>query len=297
MRPGHRPARRPAGRHPRRRRDHRGPAHRAHRRARTSSRRSPRCRAAASDEVVLEAKDITGGPLRGVSFELHQGEVLGVAGLLGSGRSELLKMAFGAYPIRVRRRFELDGKPVRVPPHRRRHGRRHRLRPRGPRHRGLVPRPDAVRERQRRHGRPLLEGPAAAEAHGRRRRPRVDPASSSSGPRSERQTMGTLSGGNQQKVVLARWLRRRAAGAAARRADPGRRRRRPGRDLRAGQPAPSPRAARCCSSPATSRSSPACADRVIVLADGTRHHRAARTRHRTGPAHRAGLHRTQEIAS
>ena len=56
----------------------------------------------ASEEVALEAKDVTGGPLRGVSFQLHRGEVLGVAGLLGSGRSELLKMAFGAYPIQVR---------------------------------------------------------------------------------------------------------------------------------------------------------------------------------------------------
>ena len=67
--------------------------------------------AAATDEVALEAKDVTGGPLKGVSFQLKRGEVLGVAGLLGSGRSELLKMAFGAYPIRAGT-FELDGKPV-----------------------------------------------------------------------------------------------------------------------------------------------------------------------------------------
>ena len=46
----------------------------------------------------------SGGPLRGVSFQLRQGEVLGVAGLLGSGRSELLKMVFGAYPMRSRHR-------------------------------------------------------------------------------------------------------------------------------------------------------------------------------------------------
>ena len=50
-------------------------------------------------EVVLSARGLRGGPLRDVSFDLHRGEVLGVAGLLGSGRSELLRMLFGAYPV------------------------------------------------------------------------------------------------------------------------------------------------------------------------------------------------------
>ena len=53
-----------------------------------------------SDEVALEARHLAGGPLRDVSFGLRRGEVLGIAGLLGSGRSELLKMIFGAYPIK-----------------------------------------------------------------------------------------------------------------------------------------------------------------------------------------------------
>ena len=48
---------------------------------------------------------------RASSFQLRRGEVLGVAGLLGSGRSELLKMIFGAYPIRSGG-FELEGRPV-----------------------------------------------------------------------------------------------------------------------------------------------------------------------------------------
>ena len=50
-------------------------------------------------DVVLSARGLGGGPLRDVSFDLHRGEVLGVAGLLGSGRSELLRMLFGAYPV------------------------------------------------------------------------------------------------------------------------------------------------------------------------------------------------------
>jgi ribose transport system ATP-binding protein len=46
-------------------------------------------------EVVLAARDVRGGRVRGVSFELHAGEILGVAGLLGSGSEDLPYVLFG----------------------------------------------------------------------------------------------------------------------------------------------------------------------------------------------------------
>ena len=48
-------------------------------------------------EPLLEAKGISGAysAVRGVSFSLHKGEVLGIAGLDGSGRTELLDALFG----------------------------------------------------------------------------------------------------------------------------------------------------------------------------------------------------------
>jgi ribose transport system ATP-binding protein len=46
--------------------------------------------------VVLSARNISTGPVHDVSFDLHRGEVLGIAGLLGSGRTELLRALFGA---------------------------------------------------------------------------------------------------------------------------------------------------------------------------------------------------------
>lgn len=50
-----------------------------------------------SDEVVLKVNNLTReGIFEDVSFELHKGEVLGIAGMLGSGRTELLKSIFGA---------------------------------------------------------------------------------------------------------------------------------------------------------------------------------------------------------
>ena len=50
----------------------------------------------ASDEVVLEARDLyTNSKLRGVSLQLHRGEVLGLYGLVGSGRTELVHAIYG----------------------------------------------------------------------------------------------------------------------------------------------------------------------------------------------------------
>ena len=49
-------------------------------------------------EPVLEVSHLSGGPLRDASFVARAGEIVGIAGLLGSGRTELLQMIFGAYP-------------------------------------------------------------------------------------------------------------------------------------------------------------------------------------------------------
>jgi len=50
--------------------------------------------------------------LRGVSLELRKGEILGIAGLMGSGRSELVTTLFGEYGRITRGRILLDGLPV-----------------------------------------------------------------------------------------------------------------------------------------------------------------------------------------
>jgi ribose transport system ATP-binding protein len=47
-------------------------------------------------EVVLEARHVSGNGVRDVSFTLRRGEVLGFAGMTGSGRSELMEVLFGS---------------------------------------------------------------------------------------------------------------------------------------------------------------------------------------------------------
>ncbi|MGL4738908.1 MAG: sugar ABC transporter ATP-binding protein, partial [Cellulosilyticaceae bacterium] len=49
------------------------------------------------NEVVLEVKNLNkGNAIRDVSFKLHKGEILGIAGLMGAGRTEVARGIFGA---------------------------------------------------------------------------------------------------------------------------------------------------------------------------------------------------------
>ena len=50
--------------------------------------------------LVMEAKSLSTDHIRGVELSLHQGEIIGVAGLVGSGRTELLRCLFGIDAVR-----------------------------------------------------------------------------------------------------------------------------------------------------------------------------------------------------
>ncbi|PKQ75581.1 ribose ABC transporter ATP-binding protein RbsA [Aeromonas sobria] len=58
--------------------------------------------------VSLQVKNLTGPGVRGVNFSLRQGEILGFSGLMGSGRTELMKLIYGASPISAGE-VEVDG--------------------------------------------------------------------------------------------------------------------------------------------------------------------------------------------
>lgn len=64
------------------------------------------------ERVVLAVKDLESTPMvQGVSFELHEGEILGLAGLLGSGRTETLRCVFGLDRIDSGE-IQVGGRPV-----------------------------------------------------------------------------------------------------------------------------------------------------------------------------------------
>ena len=157
-------------------------------------------------EVVLSLKDLscTGGGVRGVSLDVRAGEVLGLAGLIGAGRTELARVLFGITPGDAGQ-IILNGSPVRIssPPEAIAHGIAY------------------VPEDRRRHG-VVLDLPIAHNVSmaihqkifpGGWLRFSVekvlaldfirDLGVKASGAEV---TAGSLSGGNQQKVSLARWL-------------------------------------------------------------------------------------------
>jgi ribose transport system ATP-binding protein len=166
--------------------------------------RSVRSHRHVSNSVLLSVNKLTTGKLKGVSFQLHRGEVLGVAGLVGAGRSELGAALFGLDAIRAGT-MQLEGKKFLphstadamrqgvglVPEDRKLEGlmmqmsilengtmavlpRMHRF--------GFIERKREVREMSIIHTRLALKFAAI-----------TNPVSS-------------LSGGNQQKTLLARWL-------------------------------------------------------------------------------------------
>ncbi len=157
----------------------------------------------ASGEVLVEATDLEGDGLNGASVTVRSGEIVGLAGLLGSGRSEVARVIFGADAARGGLR--LRGKPVRW---------------RSPRDAiraglgfssedrkadGIIPYM-SVRENLTLAALPVLSRHGIVNRAEQRKIvdrfvKRLD--IKTSGPE---QKIRELSGGNQQKVLLARWL-------------------------------------------------------------------------------------------
>jgi ribose transport system ATP-binding protein len=159
--------------------------------------------------LALRVENLSRGFVRDVSFDVHRGEVLGIAGLVGSGRTELLRAIFGADLAdagSVRVLTGSDPRPRRFRQPREAVAAGLGLVPEDRKTEGLLL-PLAVdvnmtlarlKDFRRLFGRVDRRAERAATADlGRRLSIRA------SGPE---QPVGQLSGGNQQKVVIGRWL-------------------------------------------------------------------------------------------
>ena len=106
---------------------------------------------AARGEVALEVRgSIAGRWCANVSFSVQRGEILGFAGLMGAGRTEVARAVFGADHADSPARSSSRGVPARIRSPVARGRRGHRLSLRGPQ--ALRPRDRDGRRGQRRHG-------------------------------------------------------------------------------------------------------------------------------------------------
>ncbi|ARJ41934.1 ribose ABC transporter ATP-binding protein RbsA [Pantoea alhagi] len=67
----------------------------------------------APGEIRLQVENLSGPGIDNVSFTLRKGEILGVSGLMGAGRTELMKMLYGALP-RSAGKVVLNGREINV---------------------------------------------------------------------------------------------------------------------------------------------------------------------------------------
>ncbi|MEZ2305019.1 sugar ABC transporter ATP-binding protein [Paraburkholderia sp. RCC_158] len=154
-------------------------------------------------DVVLEVRDLASAPLlRNASFKVRAGEIVGIAGIAGAGRTELLKTIFGALPatageIRVKGRKISNHSPTEGV----RHGVVYTSEDR--KLEGLVLDASIEENIALSSLKALATGGFVSRA---RKRKLARDASTRFNVRSSSvlQVTGTLSGGNQQKVILGR---------------------------------------------------------------------------------------------
>jgi len=164
----------------------------------------PRKNCIRHDEIILEIKNVCGNGDKDINLEIHKGEIVGLGGLIGAGRTELAQMIFGAVK-KDSGQFIFKGKEIN---------------PKDPREAidlgiALVP------EDRKRHGAML-----GLSVKNNINMPIYTKISTLSAINSKQeleiskkykkqleikaptlnQLVKNLSGGNQQKVILARWL-------------------------------------------------------------------------------------------
>jgi ribose transport system ATP-binding protein len=159
---------------------------------------------APGDEVLLKVEGLCGNGDEDISLELHRGEILGLGGLVGAGRTELVRLIFGADKFKAGRIF-VDGQQVTpkspaggiragigmIPEDRKRHG---CLLTRSVRVNTTI---SCIRQLSKFGFVGGKKEKAVTDEYIRRLKTKTP---------SMEQLVGNLSGGNQQKVVIAKTL-------------------------------------------------------------------------------------------
>lgn len=157
-----------------------------------------------SDEVLLEVENLSGNGVHDINLHIRKGEVLGLAGLMGAGRTELVELLFGVKP-KTGGRIVLNGNEIHprlpkeaidcgialVPEDRKRQGVLLELDVRGNISMAILERISRFFTVNKKEERRIAEHYRESI---RIKTPTLE------------QKVKNLSGGNQQKVIIAKWL-------------------------------------------------------------------------------------------
>lgn len=153
-----------------------------------------------SGDVALDVRDISGNNFKNISFRLHKGEILGFAGLVGSGRTEIAKAIFGDESI-ISGEIYKNTALLKV------------RKPTDAIRNGITYVPEERIKQGIFSGMTVEENIMAASQSGTWNDQRMNRSRSEEYVKllairtpSVEQKIDKLSGGNQQKVVLSRWL-------------------------------------------------------------------------------------------
>ena len=153
---------------------------------------------------VFRVENLCGKGFQNISFEVHEGEILGISGLVGSGRSETVRAIFGLDPITSGKMY-LDGEEIRI------------KNPKDAIRRGIC----MVNEDRKNYGlclqRSIRENISLPNLPKKQKKLLLDQKRERAECEEAAKTLTvkcasiehtalSLSGGNQQKVVLAKWV-------------------------------------------------------------------------------------------
>lgn len=162
----------------------------------------------ATGDLVLKARDLSwGNKVRGVSFEIRRGELVGLAGLVGSGRSELARLLFGAERPDSGT-LEINGEVAKLKSPRNAIAANMALLPEDRRVQGGIMSLSVAENTTLSNLAPFSVGRGIRFL---RKRAEIRGVADllqqlDVRPREPRRMLATLSGGNQQKVLVGKWL-------------------------------------------------------------------------------------------
>ena len=160
-----------------------------------------------SDEVILRVENLTGlyePTCHNVSFELHKGEILGISGLVGSRRTELLETIFGVAHHKEGQLYK-DGKPIQNRTSQEAFKNGFAFVTEERRATGIFPQADIRFNTTIANIRKYKKGLFLSDKNMGSDTQKMIDALATKTP-SQKTKIQYLSGGNQQKVIIARWL-------------------------------------------------------------------------------------------